>query len=166
MALSTVVKNFRDGSLVIKDATAVTPLDVTVTYENGDFSLQGLSEGQKEVTAYQSRGALSSLRYTNQTFPTLSFTAQMTEFSDATNENMLDMVLKQNAFSAAVSTYSTATDAVFTLNLAFTVEGSDHGDSADHSVTLDDVRCTIDFAEGDPNTFTINGTVYGTITWV
>lgn len=162
MPASTVVKNMIDGSLVIKDGTG-TPIDVTVKYENGDFSISGLGAKLREVQAYQSRGNLSSLRHTNRTFPTFSFSAQMSEFTSASDNSLADAIMRNGAFASAVSTSGANAD-VYTLDLVFTVEGTSFGDSADHTFTLEDCYCTLDFAEGDPNTFTINGTVYGDIT--
>jgi hypothetical protein len=44
----------------------------------------------------------------------------------------------------------------------FTVEGTNFGDSADHTLTLTNCEIeTIDFSEGDPNSFTINGVCTG-----
>jgi len=51
-----------------------------------------------------------------------------------------------------------------TYKLVFTVEGTNFGDSADHVLTLNDVRVTVSVAEGDPDTYNISGTVYGAIT--
>ena len=41
MAISSVVKNFRDGTLLFEDGTG-TPLALTVQYDEGNFSLSGL----------------------------------------------------------------------------------------------------------------------------
>lgn len=162
MALSSVVKNFRNGTIRIYDATG-TPLDVTVEYEAGNFSISGLKKKLNETVTYLDRGELGSVRHTNRTFPTFSFTAHMTEFSDATNETLMDLILRTGSFAAAVSTLGANAD-VYTLNLSLTVEGTDFGDASDHVLTLTNCELSIDFAEGDPNTFTINGTVYGTVT--
>lgn len=164
MALSTVIKNFRDGTITLKDGTG-TPLDVIVQFEDGDFNIAGLNQGNYEVTPYLDRGEFSSLRKTNRKFPAFSFTAKMTELSDATNENLLDMVMKSGAFAAAVSTLGASAD-VFTLDVVLAVEGSNYGDASDHTLTMEDCHLSIDFSEGDPNKFTVNGTVYGTITAV
>lgn len=162
MPASTTVKNFRDGSLIIADGTG-TPIDVTVKFENGDFSISGLSDSLHEVVAYQSRGELSSIRRTARTFPTFSFSAQMSEFTAATDVSLSDAINKNGAFASAVSTSGANAD-VYTLNLTFRVEGTNFGDSSDHSFTLGNCKLTYDFAEGDPNTFTVNGTMYGSIT--
>jgi hypothetical protein len=62
-----------------------------------------------------------------------------------------------------VSTGGTASD-VYMLKVTLTIEGTNFGDSADHVMILNNCHLAIDFAEGDPNSFTLNGTVYGAIT--
>lgn len=160
MALSTVVKNFTDGSIQLKDGTG-TPITVTVQFSDGDFSASGFQEQMNEVVAYETRGVLNSVRHTVRKYITFSFTAQMSQFTNAT-AYLSDAVLKNGAFSAAVSTLGTTAD-VYTLDVVFTVEGTNFGDSADHTFTLEDCHLSLDFAEGDPNKFTINGTCYGAV---
>lgn len=162
MAVSSVVKNFRDGTILIEDGTG-TPLAVTVQYEAGDFSISGLNQSNTEATTYLDRGELGSVRKTSRTFPTFSFSAHMTDLSDNTDKLLWDAVNKTGAFASAVSTGGTASD-VYMLKVTFTVEGSNFGDSADHVLVLNNCHLSIDFAEGDPNSFTLNGTVYGAIT--
>lgn len=162
MAISSVVKNFRDGVLLVEDGTG-TPLAVTIQFEAGDFSLSGLNQSNTEATTYLDRGELGSVRKTSRTFPTFSFSAHMTDLSDATDKLIWDAVNKTGAFSAAVSTGGTASD-VYMLKVTLTIEGTNFGDSADHVIIMNNCHLAIDFAEGDPNTFTLNGTVYGAIT--
>jgi hypothetical protein len=162
MPISSVVKNFRDGTITLSDSTTPTPLSVTVQYEAGDFSITGLSQGNTEVTTYLDRGDLGSVRLTSRTFPTFSFTAHMTDLSDATNKTLWDAVNKTGAFAAAVSGI-TGSD-VYGLKVLLTVEGTNFVDPTDHTLELAGCHLTIDFSEGDPNSFSLNGTVYGTIT--
>jgi len=162
MAASTVVKNFRDGSILVEDATSPTPLSHTVVFEAGDFSVSGLMANQKEVTTYLDRGDLGSVRYTNQTFPTGSFTVHFTDLSDGSDSLLADALTKQGSFSSAVSTLGTNAE-VYTVKLTLTIEGTDHGDAADHTITLDDCACSVDFSEGDPNSLSVSFTCYGTI---
>lgn len=162
MPISAVVKNFRDGTILIEDGTG-TPISLTVQYEAGDFSISGLNESNTEATTYLDRGELGSVRKTSRTFPTFSFTAHMTDLSDATNKTLWDAVNKTGAFSAAVSTGGTASD-VYMLKVTFTVEGTNFGDSADHVMVLNNCHLALDFSEGDPNSFSLSGTVYGAIT--
>jgi hypothetical protein len=162
MPISSIVKNFRDGTIVIKDGTG-TPIALTVEFEAGDFAISSLSANSNtETTTYLDRGSLGSVRLTNQTFPTWSFTAHMTDLSDATNKTLWDAVNKTGAFAAAVSTITNSD--VYGLDVVISVEGSNLGDPTDHVLTLVGNRLTIDFSEGDPNSFTVNGTTFGSIT--
>jgi len=161
MAISSTAKNMRDGSLSIEDGTG-SPISMTVQYEEGNFSGDGFTEGQKEVTVYPDRGDFMSLRYTNQTYPTFSFEAYLTDLSDATEKTLWDLVNGTGAFAAAVSTLGASAE-VLTYKLTWTVEGTDHGDSADHVLTLDDCRLSIGISEGDPNKQAISGICYGTV---
>jgi len=162
MAQSTIIKNFRDGTLVFADNTG-TPLTLPIQYEAGDFSIDNLNEGLVETTAYLDRGEFATLRKTNRVFPSFSFTAHMTDLSDATDKLLYDLARKTGAFASAVSTLGANADAM-TYKLTFTVEGTNFGDSADHTMILNDCRITLSFSEGDPNSFSVAGIVYGTIT--
>lgn len=154
------MKNFRDGSITLTDNGINT---LTIQYEAGDLSLSGVNQGQVEHTKYLDRGELGSIRRTNRSFATGSFSCQMTEFSDASNTNIWDFVNRTGAFATAVSTLGANAD-LYTLKITLVVEGSNFGDPSDHTLEMDDCRCTIDFAEGDPSSFTINFEVLGTIT--
>lgn len=159
---NSIVKNFRDGQLVLKDGTG-TPIAVTIQFESGDFSISGLSANSNtEVTTYLDRGALGSVRLTSQTFPTWSFSAHMVEFSDATEKTLWDAVNKTGTFASAVSTITNSD--VYGLDCVINIEGTSLGEATDHTLTLVGNRITLDFSEGDPNSFTVNGTCFGTIT--
>tara|TARA_R110000824_G_scaffold398196_1_gene601989 strand:- start:566 stop:1060 length:495 start_codon:yes stop_codon:yes gene_type:complete len=162
MAISSIAKNLRDGTLLVADGTAPTALDLTVQYEAGDFSISGLSQGLKDVATYLDRGDLFSVRHTNQTFPSLSFSAHMTDISDGTEETLPDIIMKTagGPFAAAVSTLGANAD-VYTLKLTWTITEPGGGT---HTVVCDDVHCSIDMSEGDPNSFSVSGTVFGSIT--
>lgn len=162
MAQSTVIKNFRDGTLVFADNTG-TPLTLPIVYEAGDFSIDNLNEGLVETTAYLDRGEFATLRKTNRVFPSFSFSAHMTDLSDNTDKLLYDLARKTGAFASAVGTLGANADAM-TYKLTFTVEGTNFGDSADHTMILNDCRITLSFSEGDPNSFSVAGIVYGTIT--
>ena len=162
MAQSTTIKNFRDGTLTFTDNTG-TPLSMSIVYEAGDFSIDNLNEGLVETTAYLDRGEFATLRKTNRVFPSFSFTAHMTDLSDATDRLLYDLARKTGAWAAAVSTLGANADAM-TYKLTFTVEGTNFGDSADHTMVLNDCRITLSFSEGDPNSFSVSGIVYGAIT--
>ena len=162
MPISSVVKNFRDGLITVASGGG-SPITLTVQYENGDFSLSGSNQGNYEHTKYLDRGDLGSLRRTVRSFPTGSFTAQLTELADATNNTLWDAVNKTGSFSAAVSTLGANAD-LYTLNITLTIEGTQFGDATDHVLIMNDCRCSIDVAEGDPDSFSLNFEVLGSIT--
>jgi hypothetical protein len=166
MPISSVVKNFRDGTILINDGTTPTPLALTVQYENGDFSLSGSnysSTGSVDHTKYLDRGELASVRRTSRTFPTGSFSAMLTDISDASNNTLWDAVNRSGSFAAAVSTLGANAD-LYTLKITLTIEGTNFGDAADHVLIMNDCRCSIDVAEGDPDSVTLNFEVLGSIT--
>jgi hypothetical protein len=162
MPISSVVKNFRDGLITVASGGG-SPITLTVQYENGDFSLSGSNQGNYEHTKYLDRGELGSLRRTVRSFPTGSFTAQLTDLADGTNNTIWDAVNKTGSFSAAVSTLGSTAD-LYTLNIVLTIEGTQFGDATDHVLTMNDCRCSIDVAEGDPDSFSLSFEVLGAIT--
>lgn len=165
MPISTVVKNFRDGTITIADGTTPTPLSLTVQFETGDFSIDGLNEGNVDVTAYLDRGEFNNLRKTNRTFPTFQFSSHFTDLADAGYATLYALVSKTGFFSAALSTSpGGATADVMTYKVTFTIEGTNFGDSADHVLVLNDCRLSVAISEGDPDSYSISGTVYGAIT--
>jgi len=67
MPISSVVKNFRDGTITFADNGINT---LTIQYEAGDLSLSGVNQGNYEHTKYLDRGELGSIRKSNRSFPT------------------------------------------------------------------------------------------------
>ena len=157
-AESSVIKNFRDGTLVLSDGTG-SPVSYTVVLEGGDFAAGLMSADNHEVTAYLDRGDFATLRQTNQTFPSWSFTAHQSGVSDGTLNTIRDFVMKSDSYSANVSTLGANAD-VYTIKVTLTIEGTDHGDAADHTLVFDDSHVVIDFSEGDPNSWSLSGTSY------
>ena len=160
MANSTVVKNFLDGQLTLSDGTG-SPVTHVVDFDQGDFSISGLSATQREVAAYESRGVLKTLRHTSRTYPSGSFTVMLSDITDASDATMVDFLLKQGSFSGNASTVA---GDVYCIDLILDIEGTDLGDDDDETITLTDCYCTVDISEGDPSVITVNYTCYGTVT--
>jgi hypothetical protein len=152
MAHSTVVKNFRDGTVSIEDG-AGSPASHTLQFEAGDFS----------ITTYLDRGDLGSVRHTNQSFPTGSMSFHLTEITSGGYSTAIDLLLKKGSHSSAVSTLG-ATAEVYAVKLTLTIEESDHSGGDDHTIVLDDCVCSVDIAEGDPSNVSVSFTCYGSIT--
>jgi len=162
MPASVVTKTFADGTISLKDGTG-TPVVFTSAFSQGDFTASGLEPDQRAATAYEARGVLKSIRLGARSYPTGSFSVMMTDVSDAGDDTLVDFVLKQNGYSGNISTTAAAGDA-YTVTITLTIEGTDHGDAADHAIELADCRCTVDVAEGEPNTVTVSFTCYGSVT--
>lgn len=165
MAASTVIKNsFGSGSITLQDGTG-SPLEVVVDFDQGDLSLSGMKAALKDTAAYQTRGTLRSVRHTSRTFPTISFSAMMSEFTDASGGTAIDMIMGKTGtpFAARVSTLGANAD-VMAFKVKIQIEGTDNGDSQDHEIQFDDVELSFDWSEGDPSTFSFSGTVWGAIT--
>lgn len=163
MPASVIAKNFRDGTLQLKDG-AGTPNTLTLPLISGSVNVSGLTESQKDVRAYQSRGNLVSLRKGEATFPTVSFQAMLADLSDGTNQTAYDFCKKVGSYSGNTST-TTALGDVYTIDIVITIEGTDLGDASDHTLTLEDVSVSMDIdAAGDPSMISFSGTVYGTVT--
>ena len=166
MAISTVVKTRRDGTLTISDAAGAHTL--TVAYEAGDFSL---SVPGPTVNNFLDRGEIGSapsLRYGDDAPMTFSFTAQLRDISDATYITLESIILNSGQFASTwVSTNAnteggaTATATrLKTVTLLWTIEGTERGDTADHSISLPFSILNGSLSEGDPNSISISGTSY------
>lgn len=171
MALSTVIKNFRDlTSVTFKDGTG-TPLECTPPYCQADLSLSGLGSTSAngkyyDYVAIKPRGDVASLRKTNQREPQVTITFYVADMYNTATNSLNNFIHRTGAtYSAAVST-TAATGDVFTCDIVCTVEGTNHGDSADQTITLEDVEIDHDFqVSEDGNTFSVTGTVHGSITF-
>lgn len=162
MAASTVIKQLHDGIIDLEDGTTPTAVTLTVPFSVGDLSVSGLQQTQRAVTKYETRGVFNSARLGGRTYPTGSFSAHLADYSDGTEQTLIDFFLAQASFSANVSTLG-ANAEVYAVKITLTVEGSDHGDTADHTIVMDDCVCTLDTSEGEPNTVSVNFEVLGTI---
>ncbi|NBV19949.1 hypothetical protein [Janthinobacterium sp.] len=159
MALSAVPMIPRDAVITIEDNTGGTPLKATVTYEDGDFSFDPVEEGYMSTVILKDRGMHYAIRKTEEQDLSFTFSAHATDFSDATEKTLWDVVMKTGAFASGVSTFGSNADA-WTTKLTFTVEATNYGLSADHVVTFTKCRCSISFAEGIPGKFTIKGMIF------
>lgn len=158
MGLSSMpLTQFNSGSIALKDGT---PLTVTLQFGMGDFSVSGLCPNLREVTAYESRGVLIATRQTTRVYPTLTFSAMVAEFSEATAGTICDMIHGTSQYAARVSTR--VGDAMC-FDVVLTIEGTNYG-GVDCNWTFEDVHIKWDYAQGDPDKVSFSGTVYGNIT--
>ena len=163
MALSSLIKTMEDGGVItLYDGTG-TPITLTVRYDKADFKIAGLKHGLRESTPYQSRGKLRSVRKAKVIFPTLAFTAMITDLSETGTGTLMDWVAKTagTPFTSRVKTMSIGD--VDTCHVKWTQEGTDLGDGADQSLRAKDVELSIEVSEADPNIFSLSGIIYGDI---
>lgn len=170
MAISTVVKTKRDGTLTISDAASAHSL--TVAYEQGDFNLTIPGPTVNNFLDRGEIGAAPSLRYGDDAPMTFSFSAQLRDLADASYITLESIITNSGYFAStwvstnsntdgdSGTTYTTTTSRLKTVTVLLTIEGTNRGDSTDHTISLPMCIITGSIAEGDPDTISISGTSY------
>mgnify|MGYP001608096709 CR=1 FL=1 len=161
MAISNVVKVRRDGTIAIADNSGFGGANVlTIAYENGDFSYE---HSKADRIVIRDRGVIAGLRQGDDPVPTLTFTVHAREFTNGTVTTIIDVIMRTGGAAAWTSSGPTGYEQ-FLVDCRLTVEGTDFTDSADGTAVFADVLLTYSYAEGDPNTISVSGEVYGAIT--
>lgn len=158
MAISEIVKTKRDGSLQISDLGAANTL--TVNWEAGDFSL---SIPGPTVIAPLDRGQFGgtpNLRYSDDAAMTGTWTAYLRDISDDGYSTLEELVLQSGDVGNNWTSTLGANAEVFTVDLTWTIEGTDHGDASDHVLVLPHCVISGSFSEGDPDQVSISFTSY------
>lgn len=144
-----------DGVLVIKDGAALT---YTVAYDMGDFKIGGLNVANKESLNFYARGKFFGARDIKDKEFTFSFTAHLIGLLGETGAPTInDVVLKKKDWAAMTSTLPTTAGDTVHHTIQWTVERTNLGATADDTFTLKYCELSIDWAEGDGSTCTING---------
>lgn len=156
MSVSGVVKVPRDGKITLSDNGANT---LVIDYEAGDFSF---SDDKTERVVIRDRGVIVGLRKGEDSVGSFSFSCMMRDFTDSAATTIIDAIDKTGNASAWVSTGGTAYEQ-YLLDVELAVEGTDHGDTGDHKLTLSKCFLVWDFAEDSGgNKINVSGEVYGT----
>ena len=156
MAVSDTVKVPRDGKITLLDNGANT---IVIDYEAGDFSF---SDDRTERVVIKDRGVIVGLRKGEDSVGSFSFSCMMRDFTDAAATTVVDAIEKTGNASAWVSTGGTGFEQ-YLLNCELEIEGTSHGDTGDHKLTLSKCFLVWDFAEdGGGNKINVSGEVYGT----
>lgn len=162
MAYSTIPKVRRDGILTLQDNGATNTLEIS--YEEGNFTFDVAKEDQ---TVIRDRGTIVTVRKGDEQPITGSFNAYMRQFTDNSEAgSILDFINKTGHYNSNVSTASSGSPFVehYCIDIVYKVEATSL-ESLDHSATLSRCVCTVSFAEGDPNSFSISFTCYGGVTY-
>jgi len=160
MAASVVPKIMRDGVITILDGAA-SPASYTVSYEDGDFSF-GKDKDARIVV--RDRGNIVGVRKGDSPVISGSFTVHQRDFTDGTSLTLVDMLDKTGAASSHTSTGSGAFEN-FMVDFKLTIEGDDHGDSADGTATFSKCVASWSFTEGQPNKISVSFECFGGITF-
>lgn len=158
MALSTVAKTKRDMTVVISDLNDVHSLEVK--YERGDLNL---TVPGPTVNLFLDRGVIGddpSIRYGDDQPMTLSISGDLTDVSDAAYTTLTEILTNSGFFKSTWVSTKGASGEVKTVNVKITIEGTDHGDASDHTITCGYVFLTGSVADGDPITCSLSGTSY------
>jgi hypothetical protein len=163
MAYSTAPKVRRDGVIKLRDGTTPTPVSLTVSYEEGNFSFD---QTKSDRIVIRDRGTIGSVRRGDDQPITGSFTIYMRQFTSASAGSVLDFINKTGSYSSNVSSSSAVSTDEYAINIIFEVDGDAVGDDdGDTIATFDTCICLAAFSEGDPNQITIsfecyNGVIY------
>jgi len=158
MAESTIVKTKRDGTLTFSDNGAAS--SYIVAFEAGDLSI---TVAGRTVSLYLDRGVMSdppAIRYGDDQPMSGSFTCQLRDATDAATETILDILTQGGHVASTWVSTGGANAEVFTVDLTWTIEGTDHGDAADHTIVLKHCYVTGSVADGDPGTVSVTFTSY------
>lgn len=160
MATSDTIKTSIDGSIKIIDGTG-TPNTFTVNFEDGDFSF---SDDKTERIVMRDRGQIVGLRTGDAAVASFGFSCFMRDFTDASGLTICDVIDKTGAASSWISTGGTGFEQ-YLLNVEIECQGTGHGDTGDHQLTLTKCFMSWSFSESkDGNKIDVTGEVYGTRT--
>lgn len=158
MAESTIVKTKRDGTLTFTDLAAAS--SYIVAFEAGDLSI---TIAGRTVNLFLDRGIMSdppAIRYGDDQPMSGTFTAQFRDATDAAAETLLDILTQGGHVGSTWVSTGGANAEVFTVDLTWTIEGTDHGDAADHTIVLKHCYMTGSVADGDPAIISITFSSY------
>ena len=159
MSYSQIIKTKADGTILIEDGTG-TPLTLTVAYETGDFNISIPGPTVSNFLDRSRFGSSPSLRYGDDQPVTFSFTANLRDIADASYITLESIITNSGIFASTWVSRGGANAEVKTVRVTFTIEGTTHGDSADHTIVMDHCVLTGSLQEGDPDSVSINGTAF------
>lgn len=163
-AESAFIKLSTSGAIQLRDGTG-TPVTLTLSYDKGDGSLGPLADKLNESVKIERRGRFVSHGYGARIYPQVSFSAwcgNLVGSSASAPGTPTEFAAKLGAYSANTGTLGAGRP--YTIDIRWTVEGTDPGDTADETITAEDVRCQITWNEAmDGNSIAISGEVLGNV---
>lgn len=163
-AESSYIKTNTMGSIVLSDATG-TPVTLALAYDKGDLSISGLGPKLNEHVKIERRGRFVSNAHGARVYPQVSlslFVGNQVGSSDTAPGTPLEFLTALGAYDANVSVAGTGRPVTVTITL--TIEGTNFGDTADETIVLSNVYCTMAWNEAvEGNTLAITGEVLGSV---
>jgi hypothetical protein len=156
MAESTIVKTKRDGTITIKDQSGANSL--IMAYEEGNFTLNIPGPAVQLFLDRGEIGSTPSIRFGDEAPMSGSFSGYLRDVYDATYATLFGILTDQPP--AGWTPTMGATSEVKTWQVVYTIEGTNHGDSADHTITMNHCRLTGSLTEGYPINLACNFTAY------
>ena len=159
MAESTIIKVKGDLTVTISDNGGSN--SYTFAKEPGDLAITVPGRG---VNLFLDRGVIGDppcIRYGDEQPCTGSLTLNLRDVSDATDVTGAEFIFGPSGQvgSTWVSTLG-ANGEVPVFTIAITIEGTDHGDSADHTITCNYCYITGGLTDGDPVTLALSWTSF------
>lgn len=148
-----------DGTITITDGGA---LSLTISYEDGDFSVTGLNgQDQKSYVSFKSRGKTYAVRAVEDVDIEFSFTGHAIHIiGDGTTGTLGDVALRKGAWSSYTSKLASSAGDAKLVQVSWRGERTNFAASADNVITLKYCALTMDFAEGVPGRLSIKGTAF------
>jgi hypothetical protein len=137
------IKNSRRGRLIARDGTGA---QVILVDDDGEFTLEGLTQQLAAVEEAIARGKIIGYLRTQDAPPTISLTTWMRNFTGSIRDascglvvaNLLDVIHRRGACSGWTSTGDPCVSPAdqFCFDLIWQIDGTDLGDPSDHEVEL------------------------------
>lgn len=165
MAESTICKTKRDGTLTILDNGGAN--SHVIAFEAGDLNINIPGPAENVFLDRGQFGSTPCIRYGDDQPITGTFTAHLRDVSDATDVTLFEFIADSGQVNTGWTSTLGANAEVAVYTIRFDIEGTDHGDAADHRIECNFCKISGSVAEGDPSTISISFTsydVYPTVT--
>lgn len=163
-APSTQPKNSYKGTITFSDGTG-TPVTLAVVFTKGDTTLPELRQYLNEDVIISARSRFIGLSTGAPNYPQVSFSAfcgNLVGSSTSAPGSPMEFAHGKGAYAANVPTIGASR--LMTIDVAISIEGTDWGDGADETITLEDCRVGVAWAEAqDGNTLSFTCVVLGSI---
>ena len=155
MAKSSVIGTKRDGTIRIQDLGPNNTMDIAL--DVGDFTFE---EPKADRIVIRDRGTISGLRKGDDAVGSLSFSIHFSEFTNATAQCLMDFIYNRNFCSGFSSTGGNGYEQ-YLVDVKYTCDKTALGDAVAATSTFTKVLLFASFTEGDSDTMTVTGEVYG-----